>query len=115
MMQADILRLDSSDPSVIAEMQLARDRSRFVVFSNQLETSAQINPRPLRLTQLDPDDTYIVELKNRGAIHKLSRGNPLLKSRKLQISGAWLMAHGLNLPYTMPSSIWVVEGKKLSL
>jgi len=115
MMHADILRLDSSDPSVIAEMQLARDRSRFVVFSNQLETSAQINPRPLRLTQLDPDDIYIVELKNRNAIHKLSRGNPLLKSRKLQISGAWLMAHGLNLPYNMPSSIWVVEGKKLSL
>ena len=115
MVKGDILRLDSADPSVLAEMQLAQDGSRFVVFSNQLDTSAQINPRPLRLTQLDPDATYGVHLRNRDKVHPLSRGNPLLKSQDLQISGAWLMAQGLNLPYAVPSSIWVVEGQKLSL
>jgi alpha-galactosidase len=112
-MKADILRLDSSDPSVIAEMQLAQDGSRFVIFKNQIETSAQINPRPLRLAQLDPEASYLIQLINRDQIHNLSRGNPVLKNQKLQMSGTWLMAHGINLPYALPSSIWVVEGHKL--
>ena len=113
LMKADILRLDSTDPSVIAEMQLAQDGSRFVIFKNQIETSAQINPRPLRLAQLDPEASYLIRLINRDQIHNLSRGNPILKNQKLQISGTWLMAHGINLPYALPSSIWVVEGHKL--
>ena len=113
LMKADILRLDSSDPSVIAEMQLAQDGSRFVIFKNQIETSAQINPRPLRLAQLDPEASYLIRLINRDQIHNLSRGNPVLKNQKLQISGTWLMTHGINLPYALPSSIWVVEGHKL--
>ena len=113
LMKADILRLDSSDPSVIAEMQLAQDGSRFVIFKNQIETSAQINPRPLRLAQLDPEASYLIRLINRDQIHNLSRGNPVLKNQKLQMSGTWLMAHGINLPYALPSSIWVVEGHKL--
>ena len=96
-------------------MQLARDGSRFVIFSNQLDSSAQINSRPLRLTQLDPNAIYAVHLRNRDKVHSLSRGNPLLKSQELQVSGAWLMAQGLNLPYAVPSSIWVIEGRKLSL
>ena len=115
MATGDILRLDSADLSVVAEMQLARDGSRFVVFCNQLDSSAQINSRPLRLTQLDPNAIYAVHLRNRDKVHSLSRGNPLLKSQVLQVSGAWLMAHGLNLPYAVPSSIWVIEGRKLSL
>ena len=83
LMKADILRLDSSDPSVIAEMQLAQDGSRFVIFKNQIETSAQINPRPLRLAQLDPEASYLIRLINRDQIHNLSRGNPVLKNQKL--------------------------------
>jgi len=115
MFKGDILRLDSADPSVLAEMQLAQDGSQFVVFSNQLDSSAQINSRPLRLTRLDPNATYAVHLLNRNKAHPLSRGNPLLKSGDLQVSGAWLMAQGLNLPYAVPNSIWVIEGQKLSL
>ena len=115
MANGDILRLDSADPSVLAEMQLARDGSRFVVFSNQLDSSAQINSRPLRLTQLDPNAIFAVHLLNRDKVHPLSRGNLLLKSQELQASGAWLVAQGLNLPYAVPSSIWVIEGRKLSL
>jgi alpha-galactosidase len=115
MANGDILRLDSADPSVLAEMQLARDGSRFVIFSNQLDSSSQINSRPLRLTQLDPNAIFAVHLLNRDKVHPLSRGNLLLKSQELQASGAWLMAQGLNLPYAVPSSIWVIEGRKLSL
>ena len=110
---ADILRLDSSDPSVLAEMQLASDASRFVVFFNQLHSAQQILPRPLRLTGLDPKARYVLHLRNRDEVSKLSRGAPLLKSQDLQASGAWLMTHGLHLPYAMPGSIWVVEGQKL--
>ena len=71
--------------------------------------------RPLRLTQLDPNAIFAVHLLNRDKVHPLSRGNLLLKSQELQASGAWLMAQGLNLPYAVPSSIWVIEGRKLSL
>ena len=110
---ADILRLDTADPSVLGEMQLAADGSRFVVFSNQLDSAQQILPRPLCLTALDPEARYSLRLRNRDEASNLSRGAPLLKSQDLQASGVWLMTHGLHLPYAMPGSIWVVEGRKL--
>jgi len=110
---ADILRLDTADPSVLGEMQLAADGSRFVVFSNQLDSAQQILPRPLCLTALDPEARYSLRLRNRDEASNLSRGAPLLKSQDLQASGVWLMSHGLHLPYAMPGSIWVVEGRKL--
>jgi alpha-galactosidase len=50
--RADILRLDSDDPAVIAEQQLAEDGSRFVAFAGRAAVSDQILPRPLRLTAL---------------------------------------------------------------
>ena len=56
---------------------------------------------------------YRLHLRNRNEATSLSRGAPLLKSQDLQASGAWLMAHGVQLPYAMPGSIWVVEGRKL--
>ena len=65
MMEGDILRLDSADPSVIAEQQNARDGHRFVVFAGKARTSAQILPRPLQLTQLDPNAHYRIALRNR--------------------------------------------------
>ena len=58
MHQADILRLDSPDPAVIAEQQLAPDGSQFVVFAGQAAPSAQIAPRPLALTRLQPGARY---------------------------------------------------------
>jgi alpha-galactosidase len=65
------------------------------------------------LTALDPEARYSLRLRNRDEASILSRGAPLLKSQDLQASGAWLMTHGLHLPYAMPGSIWVVEGRKL--
>ncbi|MCY4179736.1 MAG: alpha-galactosidase, partial [Litoreibacter sp.] len=112
---ADILRLDSADPAVIAEQQAARDGSRFVIFAGKAETSTQIAPRPLRLTRLDPDARYRVNLVNRNNIAPptLSRGNPILKEKPIEVSGTWLMTNGITLPWSFPETMWVVEGEKL--
>ncbi|WP_172293899.1 alpha-galactosidase [Pseudoruegeria sp. HB172150] len=113
MMRADILRLDSADPSVTAELQIARNGGRFVVFAGKDGTSLQIAPRPLRLTGLDPDARYHVSLRNRSDAVGLSRGIPALKSSPVALSGAYLMAQGLSLPWSFPASIWVLEGERL--
>lgn len=110
MYAADILRLDSSDEAVIAEQQLAQDGARFVVFAGKAASSAQIAPRPLRLTRLTPDAMYKIELKNRDELHHLSRGNPLLKTEPMLVSGAFLMNHGITLPWSFPDRMWVIEG-----
>ena len=110
---ADILRLDSPDTAVIAEQQLAQDDSRFVVFAGKAATSAQIAPRPLRLTRLDPAARYEITLVNRTNAPALSRGNPALKTQTLTLTGAYLMSHGITLPWTFPETMWVVEGTKL--
>ena len=107
---ADILRLDSADPAVLAEQQLARDKDRFVVFAGKAATSAQIAPRPLRLTGLEPAATYRINLVNRNSLHRLSRGTTALKWDALELSGAYLMRHGVTLPWSFPERMWVLEG-----
>ena len=113
MQHADILRLDHADPAVLAEMQLAQDGHRFVAFAGQRDSSDQILPRPLRLTGLDPLARYEIELINRGDTPALSRGDPALKSEPLTLSGTYLMDHGLTLPWTLPQTIRVIEGRRL--
>ncbi|MDO6590201.1 alpha-galactosidase [Loktanella sp. D2R18] len=110
---ADILRLDSADPAVTAEQQLAVDGGRFVVFAGKAATSEQIAPRPLRLTALDPAAIYRISLKNRAEISTLSRGTTALKDQTLELSGAYLMHHGITLPWSFPERMWVVEGTRL--
>ncbi|MEL6519370.1 MAG: alpha-galactosidase [Pseudomonadota bacterium] len=110
---ADILRLDSADPAVLAEQHLSQDGARFVAFAGKAATSAQITPRPLRLTRLDPDAIYRVDLANRDEIHTLSRGTPQLKSGPVDLPGAWLMQQGVTLPWSPPETMWVIEGTKL--
>ena len=111
--RADILRLESADPAVVAEMQLAEDGDRFVVFAGKIETSAQIAPRPLRLTRLTPGTMYRIELVNRNDAPTLSRGDPKLKSDPIAVSGAYLMNHGLTLPWSFPATMWVIEGSRM--
>ena len=113
MQLADILRLDSADPAVIAEQQLARDNTRFVVFAGKAATSAQISPRPLRLTGLDPAAMYRINLANRNTLHRLSRGTTALKTDALELSGSYLMRHGVTLPWSFPERMWVIEGTRL--
>lgn len=110
MTRADILRLDSDDPAVIAEQQMSRDGERFVVFAGKWATSSQIAPRPVRLTGLDANSTYRIELRNRDEAGKLSRGVLALKQGAVELSGAFLMNHGLVLPWSFPEQMWVIEG-----
>ena len=109
---ADILRLDSADPSVIAEQQLSQDKQQFVVFAGKAATATQIMPRPLRLTGLEPDATYEIELVNRDEAHHLSRREMPMKDGPVCLSGQLLMQHGLILPWSFPDRMWVIEGKK---
>ncbi|MEM1387879.1 MAG: alpha-galactosidase [Pseudomonadota bacterium] len=110
---ADILRLESADPAVIAEQQINREGDRFVVFSGLARSAAQIAPRPLRLTRLSPDKRYRVELVNRADAPRLSRGEPALKAGPIEVSGAYLMSQGLTLPWCFPETMWVIEGSRV--
>ncbi|MDA4847674.1 alpha-galactosidase [Hoeflea poritis] len=112
MMNADILRLESPDPAVIAEQQLSADHARFVVFAGKAATSSQIAPRPLRLTRLDPHARYRINLINRDRAVGLSRGTQTLKTESVDLSGSYLMNHGLTLPWSFPESMWVIEGRR---
>ena len=113
MENADILRLDSPDPAIIAEQQMPQDGARFVVFAGKAATSMQIIPRPLRLSGLDPNALYKVSLINRTSAPTLSRGTPALKEGSTTLSGTYLMHHGLTLPWSFPETMWVLEGHRL--
>ena len=113
MENADILRLDSPDPAIIAEQQMPPSGERFVVFAGKAATSTQIVPRPLRLTSLDPHAMYDVSLINRSSAPTLSRGTPALKEGATKLSGAYLMHHGLTLPWSFPETMWVLEGHRV--
>ena len=113
MENADILRLDSPDPAIIAEQQMPPSGERFVVFAGKAATSTQIAPRPLRLTSLDPTAMYDVSLINRTSAPTLSRGTPALKEGATKLSGAYLMHHGLTLPWSFPETMWVLEGHRV--
>jgi len=56
---------------------------------------------------------YKIELINRDDAHHLSRGTPALKTRIMELSGAFLMNRGITLPWSFPERMWVVEGTKL--
>lgn len=113
MMAGDIHRIDSDDPAVVAEVQVAMDGSRFVLFAGQEKTSVQILPRPLRLAGLEPDATYRLRLVNPEDAPPQSRGPNALKSEALTLSGRALMQRGVLLPVAWPATIWVVEGERV--
>ncbi len=113
MLAGDIHRVDAADPAVIAEVQIANDGDRFVLFAGQSVTSTQILPRPLRLTGLDPDARYRVTLRNPGDAARHSRGPNALKDGPLILTGRALMTAGLRLPAAWPATMWVVEGARV--
>ena len=108
-----LVRLDSADPAVSAEMHLLDDK--FVLFAAQLEPSARQLARPLRLARLDPDTMYRVQLENPEDIPDvMNRGyrNPLANG--VTLSGAALMGRGLTVPQAFPDTLWTVTGKKVA-
>lgn len=111
-MAGTIHRLDSDDAAVTAELQLAADGRRFVVFAGQAGTSRQILPRPLRLTGLEPAARYQVSLLNPEDAPRQSRGPTALKTAPLTLTGQMLMTRGILLPVAWPATMWVLEGRK---
>ncbi|MCA0270996.1 MAG: alpha-galactosidase [Proteobacteria bacterium] len=113
LMRADILRLDSADPAVLAELHLAEDGGRFLLAAGVAETSRQILPRPLELTGLEPGARYEVRLLNPEDAPPKSRGKTALQHWLLILTGRSLMSGGLRLPVAWPSTLWMVEGRRL--
>lgn len=114
MMKADILRLDTLDEAVVAEQHMSADQNRFVAFIGKRATSKQILPRPVALANLDPTALYKIELINKEDIVGLSRGSNAMKTGAIELSGAYLLNNGINLPWSFPNSIWVIEGSRIN-
>ncbi|MEM6897034.1 MAG: GH36 C-terminal domain-containing protein, partial [Pseudomonadota bacterium] len=108
----DILGLDTADPSMIAEQQIAADGARFVVFSGKSENSAPSTQRALPLTALEPDSRYRTRLISRTPRPERP-GMPAIARGPIEASGAWLMNHGIQLPTSWPGTMWVLEGERL--
>ncbi|WP_380056807.1 alpha-galactosidase [Falsihalocynthiibacter sp. SS001] len=116
MFEGDIHRLDAPDPEITAEIQIAQDGSEFACFVAKTANFKQVLPRPVRLTGLQRDAFYEIELINYAdstSASPPSRGANALKSRKLTLSGAALMTSGINLPCSFPDTISVVQGRRL--
>ncbi len=113
MMAGEIRQLDSDDPTVTAEIQISEDGQRFVTFVAQVAYIGQILPRAIRLTGLDPDANYEVDLINPESRANQSRGDAALKTETLTLSGRVLMRSGLNLPIAWPATMFVLEGRRL--
>jgi len=111
LMRADILRLDSADPAVVAEMHLAEDGARFLLAAGVAGMSRQILPRPLCLTGLEPEARYEMTLLNPEDAPRQSRGMAALQHGPLVLSGRALMDGGLRLPVAWPSTLWMVTGR----
>ena len=113
LLKADILRLDSQDEAVLAELHLAAAGEQFLVFAGVADSSVQISPRPLPLAGLDAQAQYQIDLVNRDELVHLSRGEMAIKVEKLTLSGSYLMNYGVTLPWQFPNAMWVLKGKRL--
>ncbi|RMH43367.1 MAG: alpha-galactosidase [Alphaproteobacteria bacterium] len=110
---ADILPLETGDPAVLAELHLAPDAARFVLFAAVIDSPAQILPRPVPLSGLDPAAHYECRALAPEALPALSRGEVALKDGPVTASGAALASVGLTLPWAFPATVHVVEGRRL--
>jgi alpha-galactosidase len=113
MMAGTIHRCDSADPAVTAEVQVAADGHRFVLFAGIDAMTVQSLPRPLPLAGLDPAARYRLRLLNPQDATWTSRGPVALKTQTLTLSGQALMTVGISLPVGGPGTMWVVEGERL--
>ena len=113
MHQGYALNCPQDDPARIAEIQIAKDGSQFVVMCGQMEVGQGSSPAPLRFTGLDPNARYEITLLNPDAAARVSRGIVALRDGPITLTGASLMNQGVALPCTFPASMYVIEGKRV--
>ncbi|WP_152009849.1 alpha-galactosidase [Hoeflea sp. EC-HK425] len=109
-------RLESDDAEVFAEMTVDGAADRFILFAGQAGASEQIYRRPLVAAGLDPDAVYEIRLVNPEDVSPLANRrmvNTLANGGTMQLSGAFLMSHGLRLPNAVPASMTVLEGQRI--
>jgi len=107
---ADILRLNVVDNSIAAEIQVSRNKDKFVVFVGITETSKWSSTTPIRLCGLKPNYLYDITLLNNNEKTSASRGEPVFIEGTITLSGQHLMSNGVTLPCQFPDRIWVLEG-----
>jgi alpha-galactosidase len=114
MKNATVLRLPSTDKSIIAEIQINTQTGHFVVFAGQHSVSLFSSPVPLALAGLEPQSMYSVFLYNNDETDSLSKTDDALFHKALSLSGQFLMNHGLQLPKSYPAHMFVIEGEKVA-
>jgi alpha-galactosidase len=56
---------------------------------------------------------YRVSLLNIDERPPQSRGDIPLAKGPIEVSGQFLMHHGLSLPWSFPQTMWVIEGERI--
>ncbi len=110
MLAGDIWRLDRREGS-LAEMQMAADGSRLVIFAATLDSPVAVQPPPLRLTGLDPTARYRLRMIEKPLGHHTS--HTAISRDEVTLTGAALMAQGVALPPAFPQTVAVIEGMRL--
>ena len=97
--------------SLLAEMQMAADGSRLVIFAATLDSPVAVQPPPLRLTGLDPTARYRLRMIEKPLGHHTS--HTAISRDEVTLTGAALMAQGVALPPAFPQTVAVIEGMRL--
>ncbi|MEM9615035.1 MAG: alpha-galactosidase [Actinomycetota bacterium] len=106
----DVVRVDSPDPSVLIHGVVAPDRSRAVMAYVLLEPPRATTPTVMTFAGLDPEARYRVDVHNGfGAMVDFGRSRPAWMDGPLELSGAQLMASGLQPPVIHPESVLLIE------
>lgn len=101
-----VRRLDHGDPAIVAHGVIAVDRTEAVVAVAQVATSDTLATAPLRVTGLDPDLTYEVEVLSLAdqSFGKAKRQPAWFADGRVVLTGRQLAAVGLTLPVLHPES-----------
>ncbi|MEM9206937.1 MAG: alpha-galactosidase [Pseudomonadota bacterium] len=108
--------LDTNSSALEAEMTVASDASRFILFIAQLEQPAEQALPPVRLAALDSDARYrlkaVQPVEIEKAVNRLANER-IFQTNGVRLSGAFAMNHGIQLPNAFPDALWIIEGQPL--
>lgn len=109
-------RLNTYDEAILAEMTVAADQSRFVVFIGQVAVPKQNSTRLLRLSGLAPEAHYRIRLAEPcSTLPKLTRlwASPLARNETITLAGHTLMQAGISYPLAFPAHMTVLEAERV--